>query len=168
MKLLIIITAIILLMPELLCSQVVKAGTNEITVSDSPYVFSQSKAISTKPASVNDLSPRFKVASVDYNANGIVTAVNWKTAVTCACDSQVIDGETGWRLPTKHELMTIYLVNNQLKKPLEGSNAAIPSCFYWSSTQKSNAHAWFVTYLNGQSSAFSKLYFSRVRCIKDL
>jgi len=166
----IVLTAIFILFIMTLTAQAqsVKPGTNEIKINGETNVYSKTKSSNTKAATVNDVSSKFKVASADYIANGVVTATDWKIATTCACDKQTIDGETGWRLPTKHELMAIYLVNTQLKNPLEGSNAAIPSCFYWSSTQKSNAHAWFVTYLNGQSSAFSKKYYSRVRCIKDL
>lgn len=73
------------------------------------------------------------------------TQLNWYDA-RLYCFSLVVDGKTGWRLPTKEELDEIYESVNDFEKD-----------WYWSSTESNGDFAWLQDFSNGtQSYGYAK------------
>jgi hypothetical protein len=56
---------------------------------------------------------------------------------------------SGWRLPSKGELLHIYKVRNTLNQILPAVGDVIPSEYYWSSTEQNSEHAWLVDMYRG-------------------
>jgi hypothetical protein len=74
------------------------------------------------------------------------------------CFSLNIDGKTGWRLPTKEELDSIYHSENDFV-----------STFYWSSTENSGYGAWNQGMSNGPQDGNGKYYgCNYVRAIRSI
>jgi hypothetical protein len=83
---------------------------------------------------------------------------NWDDA-RLYCFALIIDGKTGWRLPTIEELITIYQSKNDFQKD---------GC-YWSSTECSNINYVLVQNMgNGRQDYGSKnASFYSVRAIRS-
>jgi hypothetical protein len=84
------------------------------------------------------------------------TRLNWDDA-KLYCFSLNIDGKTGWRLPTKEELDSIYHSENDFV-----------CTFYWSSTEDSGSTAWNQNFDNGHQFYNFKVYGAYVRAVRDL
>ncbi|MDK9717634.1 MAG: DUF1566 domain-containing protein [Trichlorobacter sp.] len=109
------------------------------------------------------------------NGNGTVTdnstgfmwqketagSMNWQNAMSFAA-SLSLGGKTGWRLPSRQELITLY------SSPCK-SQMSVVSFNYWSSTTWSEreSYAWLVNFSNGDVSARGyKSYSYYVRAIR--
>jgi Protein of unknown function (DUF1566) len=73
------------------------------------------------------------------------------------CFALNIDGKTGWRLPTKAELVEIFQSANDFR-----------GFWYWSSTEYNGKNVWVQTFNNGFQSLLGKYDVSYVRAIRDL
>jgi hypothetical protein len=74
------------------------------------------------------------------------------------CFALNIDGKTGWRLPTKAELVEIFQSANDFRR-----------FWYWSSTEYNGSNVWVQTFNNGFQSLLGKYdNVSYVRAIRDL
>ena len=83
---------------------------------------------------------------------------NWEDA-RLYCFALNVDGKTGWRLPTKEELIEIYQSENDF---CDGS--------YWSSTVGLIAYEryWVQHFDNGQLNVGKKSYCHYIRAVRDL
>lgn len=91
----------------------------------------------------------------------------WLDAVH-TCQTLTKDGG-GWRVPTKRELLLMYL----LKQELEAySGFAKLESRYWSATEDKAEKSWAVylysVYSRGLMNDEPKTHYSNVRCIRDL
>lgn len=76
---------------------------------------------------------------------------------------------SGWRLPTKAELLAIYEVVGQLNSMLIALGDSIQeNCWYWSSTEYNEFCLWLVNMGNGDTGYDFKYYFEAyVRAVSD-
>ncbi|OQB04426.1 MAG: hypothetical protein BWY19_01197 [bacterium ADurb.Bin212] len=95
---------------------------------------------------------------------------NWSWDGTTNANSLAVGGKTasqlcsergnGWRLPTQKELMQAYI---------DGSffNLTQPSNAFWSATELSATHAWFVSLYGGATNGTNKsTHSNQVRCVR--
>ena len=69
-----------------------------------------------------------------------------------------------WYIPAIGELYVMFLMKNQINKALEYIGAElIKDTWYWSSTEYSAPHAWFLHFLNGLFDNYYKTYKTCVR-----
>ena len=76
---------------------------------------------------------------------------------------------SGWRLPTKAELLAIYEVKNELNSMLIGRGALITTRSYWSSTEYDADSAWFVDMYDGRTLTYDGCKYDAgdVRAVSD-
>ena len=73
-----------------------------------------------------------------------------------------------WYIPAIGELYVMYLMKNQINKALEYIGAElIKDTWYWSSTEFSDANAWYLTFGNGIFSITHKTYDNSVRPVSS-
>jgi hypothetical protein len=73
------------------------------------------------------------------------------------CFSLGIDGNVGWRLPTKDELNVIYKSDNDFV-----------GLIYWSSTENKGNNAWWLSFGSGTQYADGKDYSHYVRAVRTI
>lgn len=82
-----------------------------------------------------------------------------------ACDWCASLG-TGWYLPTKDELLTIFRNLDKLNATLVRREVEkIGNYYYWSSAEYSADRAWLVNMLNGYTNDGNKIYSHYVRAV---
>ena len=91
------------------------------------------------------------------------------------CRSLRIGGHDDWYLPSRDELMRIWMAlgPNRKKTPEafhKGAVEAFETSWYWSSTEhaSNSDYAWFVNFYNGFQHFSSKLYGDGVRAVRRL
>ena len=89
-----------------------------------------------------------EVAKIDFPK-----LMNWEDAKK-ACENL----GSGWRLPTKDELNTLYLNKDKI--------GGFAVSLYWSSTEFDNGSAWVQGFFNGGQSDYSKDGTNYVRAIR--
>ena len=72
---------------------------------------------------------------------------------------------SGWRLPTKAELLAIYEVMGQLNSMLVALGDPIQKGLYWSSTEYDADNAWVVAMRGGDTYNLNKYYDYSVRAV---
>lgn len=72
---------------------------------------------------------------------------------------------SGWRLPTKAELLAIYGVKNKLNSMLRALGDPIQEDYYWSSTEYNEICAWRVSMASGNTCDDGKSYNYYVRAV---
>ncbi|MDE5828469.1 MAG: carboxypeptidase-like regulatory domain-containing protein [Duncaniella sp.] len=72
---------------------------------------------------------------------------SWSTAKTM-CDNSTLGGFTDWRLPTKDELMVIYL-NREKIGGFKTADQANSEGVYWSGTVSGGGYIYYVDFFNG-------------------
>lgn len=72
---------------------------------------------------------------------------------------------SGWRLPTKAELLAIYEVMGQLNSMLVALGDPIQKGLYWSSTEYNADNAWVVAMRGGDTYNLNKYYDYSVRAV---
>jgi hypothetical protein len=121
--------------------------------------------LSTKVA-IGDVYGGGIIVSLDGKGGGLVAAptdqsasATWATAVQI-CSSLVLNGVSGWRLPTKDELNLMY---TNLHKQSRGGFA---SAWYWSSSEGSSSIAWVQDFSDGSQGGGSKVGNYHVRAVR--
>ena len=66
----------------------------------------------------------------------------------------------GWRLPTREELLLMYLNKNEIGGFVDAS--------YWSSSEKDNEIAWFQNFLSGNQYSNYKYVTNYVRAVRSI
>ncbi len=87
---------------------------------------------------------------------------NWGTAESM-CENSIVGGYTDWRLPTKDELMTLYLNKTLIGGFTDGS--------YWSSSYWVNSYTtyyYYINFRNGNMSRISNGNDFSVRAVRTL
>jgi hypothetical protein len=96
------------------------------------------------------------------------TYYTWAAAKTYCGGVGAILGGTGWRLPTRNELLTI--VDYSRTNPSTDPTAfpSTPVNFFWSSSSLagSSAYAWSVAFSDGTSSTYDVSFPFNVRCVR--
>ena len=72
---------------------------------------------------------------------------------------------SGWRLPSKDELVHIYKVKNTLNQILPAVGDVIPNDYHWSSTEYSSDSALYVFMNDGSTSVKLKIRSIYVRAV---
>lgn len=72
---------------------------------------------------------------------------------------------SGWRLPTKAELLAIYGVKNKLNSMLRAHGDSIQEGWHWSSTESSADYAWYVYMGSGSTFPTNKSDYIYVRAV---
>jgi hypothetical protein len=104
-----------------------------------------------------------------YQAAGVYDA-NYNSSSQNVCGTLTWGGQTGWRLPTKKELMSI--VNYAIPYPVPTvTSAFFPNTVasgYWPSTTYAinPSTAWWVDFSDGASYYFPKYFGFYVRCVR--
>lgn len=78
----------------------------------------------------------------------------WDTA-----KSKCAELGTGWYLPTKSELESMYKVNSEITPTLLAVGDPLEDGFYWSSTEYESAFAWHVSMGYGATGSSNKYEF---------
>lgn len=91
--------------------------------------------------------------------NSIVVAINCMGLAANAAESYVLNGISGWFLPSKDELNKLYLNR--------GVVGGFANAYYWSSSQISDFWAWMQFFENGEQKDYSKNQSLRVRAVRD-
>lgn len=73
-----------------------------------------------------------------------------------------------WYLPTEAQLQAIWTMYAGLKEIGYEEYAAFDATSYWSCTETSTSHAWYVNFNNGGTYTSRKPSNYRVRCVRDL
>ena len=103
-----------------------------------------------KPIICTQEAIKFEVHPLSYGK------VTWSDAIR-AC----VDLGDGWRLPTRIELLIIYINKDDIGN--------YETNYYWSSTESDNSIAWMQYFFNGDQDITNKKslnYFRPVRSIK--
>ena len=90
--------------------------------------------------------------------------MDW-TVANVYCNNYSIYGVTGWRMPTREELVQMYADRNQIGGFTTTTSSAtntIPYC-YWSSTASGSNSHYYVSFVNGHVSTFFSYYYLSVR-----
>jgi hypothetical protein len=97
------------------------------------------------------------------------TTYTWAAAKTYCAGVSASLGDTGWRLPTIKELMTILDVS-QATAPMIDPNSfpGTPSATFWSSSPVggSPSNAWGVDFKNGYAGSRAVSTTYNVRCVR--
>jgi hypothetical protein len=84
------------------------------------------------------------------------------------CSGLVLDGLTGWRLPTAAELQSVF--NPRVDSPGidTGAFPGTQSWYHWSSTPQAGGtgYKWAVNFQHGQASAFDPAAGFNARCVR--
>ena len=105
----------------------------------------------------------------EENGHGLVAAItdlgclDWNSAKT-ACEELILNGYSDWYLPSKEELISVYVNLKQVGVGGFANNAG--SNGYWSSTEASSSEAWFQWFSNDHMFEYgknSKFYVRAVR-----
>jgi hypothetical protein len=105
----------------------------------------------------------------EENGHGLVAAItdlgkmDWNSAKT-ACEELILNGYSDWHLPSKEELISVYVNLKQVGIGGFANNAG--SNGYWSSTETSSSFAWFQWFSNDhlyESGKNSEFYVRAVR-----
>ncbi len=101
------------------------------------------------------------------NVNKIRTITNWyeKYPAFAWCEAKNTNGVTGWYLPAKNELWTVYEGRNAIHTTLVSRGKPGLSSDYWSSSEYSSARAWDVGFGLGGMYNGSKFNAYRVRAV---
>ena len=89
---------------------------------------------------------------------------NWSTANT-NCSKSTKEGKSGWRLPSKDELVTMY--NNKAALQSVSGFIAFVNGYYWSSTVQSSGKHWSVNISNGNTYSGADTEGTSVRCVRN-
>lgn len=108
------------------------------------------------------------------NPNG-GTAVTPVTGCNAYWEGNITDPNTGagmWRMPTQRELMSIWVVQNDLANDLTNDFKKLAPENYWSSPNY-YTEAWYTNFLNGLTAATNRasgapLVKYYVRCVRDV
>ena len=99
-----------------------------------------------------------KIENIEVAENDFPKEMKWEDAKK-ACENL----GSGWRLPTKEELNTLYLN----KDKIGGFKVSVPVVgFYWSSTEVGNGFAWGQDFGDGNQLNDDKVYAFYVRAIR--
>ena len=113
----------------------------------------------------NVIGTSFAIGTGENNTNLIVAAsCNGAASV---CKSLLINGFSGWYLPSLNELGSLYANRAMLNSILVANGGSPFSNYYWSSTQSSDTNAFFLNFTNGGGTSFSKIYSAYVRAIRN-
>jgi hypothetical protein len=113
----------------------------------------------------NVVGTSFSIGTGENNTNLIVAAsCNGAASV---CKSLLINGFSGWYLPSLNELGSLYANRAMLNSILVANGGSPFSNYYWSSTQSSDTNAFFLNFTNGGGTSFSKTYSAYVRAIRN-
>jgi hypothetical protein len=85
------------------------------------------------------------------------SGMNWSDA-NAYCSNTAINGQYGWRLPTKKELVAFY--KSGALKDQEWSH------LFWSSTPENDGNHYWVTLHNGDVGAVTDTYSNHVTCVR--
>lgn len=96
------------------------------------------------------------------------TGSNWLAAVNLCKNLTVGSGD--WRLPTRRELMLMWVLKPELEKIGDFVSFSTTLEPYWSATEYSPDDSWYVTFANGKTYHDKKTYsyYRGVRCVRDL
>ena len=99
------------------------------------------------------------------------TPIGWGAAVDYCEETLSLGGYTDWRLPNKHELLTI--VDRSRKFPsidisVFQNTDETSASYYWTSTTSTsdNTDAWILRFTIGYSEEYGKNYNCHVRCVR--
>ena len=101
----------------------------------------------------NIIGKRIKIGNLEVAQNDFPKQMNWNEA-KIACKRL----GSGWRLPTKEELNTLYLNKDKIGGFADG--------FYWSSTEYVYFNAWFQVFYDGTQANYLKKSTFYVRAIR--
>ncbi len=85
---------------------------------------------------------------------------SWDTA-----KSKCAEFGTGWYLPSKDELESMYKAKSKINPTLLAVGDPLEAGIYWSSTEYNNAFAWYVIMYDGLTDYSQKYYYSYVRAV---
>ena len=94
-----------------------------------------------------------KIGNLEIAQNDFPKEMKWEDAKK-ACENL----GSGWRLPTKEELNTLYLNKDKI--------GGFADNYYWSSTEFGNGNAWAQDINNGGQYYYDKVYAGYVRAIR--
>lgn len=108
-----------------------------------------------------------------WDKNGPRHGLTWDDAVQY-CETLVVDGKSGWRLPTLDELKTLY--EKKLHSHIDARFFTVPKkLWFWSASEKRDSaglfhgptQAWIYDFDYGFEGSYEKAIFNSVRCIKQ-
>lgn len=121
--------------------------TNKTTTTDTP------KTIAVKPPENPIIGTPKKLGAIEIAANDFPNMMIWDEAVReCASLG------TGWRLPTKEELASIFQHNDSI--------GGFTNDLYWNSEDIDQFMAGCQNFFSGKESSFSKIYSCRGRAVR--
>jgi hypothetical protein len=96
------------------------------------------------------------------------TTYSWAAAKTYCADVGATLGGTGWRLPTRNELLTIVDYSRQNPSIDPTAFPSTPSNTYWTSSPLagSSTNAWYVNFTYGPSNYYGISSSLNVRCVR--
>ncbi len=91
----------------------------------------------------------------------------WGTADS-KCKNSTLGGYTDWRLPTREELMTLYLNRNTIGGFKTSSSKGYHYHYYWSSERSGNNSYYYIKFSNGQSNLSDYSESRSARCVRTI
>ncbi len=105
-------------------------------------------------------------SQLQWQDDAIGSPKTWREAIDY-CETLILDGLSGWRLPNINELKSI--TNKETRSPAAVSAFTnLGTNQYWSSTTyvASKEKAWLVNFADGKESGGPKSYHKYVICVR--
>lgn len=129
-----------------------KKSTSTTETKNTPAIDTPKTTVSKAPENPIIGTPK-KLGAIEIAATDFPNMMIWDEAVReCAALG------TGWRLPTKEELATIY----QHKDSIGGFDTGL----YWNSEEIDQFIAGCQNFYNGKDGSFSRIYSCRTRAVR--